>query len=111
MNFYYTLDFRRWSYYCYSNHIIGLDNGECCENDVYHPPFYYYNKESYGYMNISDDDDREEEEENLNDDKDDSYFEYFDFDFIFQTIIETNNYLALFLLFDHGMNNFSIRHF
>lgn len=55
---------------------------------------------------IVDVDKKDDDEENnkLNTSCIDNYFLFFDFDLLFESIVNSENYLSLFLLFDHGMS-------
>lgn len=80
-------------YSCVSKEISDDDDND---DDCYHPKKY-----EYDYYHLND----IVIEDNENDEKfDNGRFEFFNFDVVFQTIMETNNYLALFILFDFGMN-------
>lgn len=46
----------------------------------------------------------EEEEDKSDEISIDDFFRFFDFDLLFESIVNSDNYLSLFLLFDHGMN-------
>lgn len=61
---------------------------------------YVYKKNDPKIVQVPIENEKDEEEELNNDDN----FKYFNFDIIFHTIVESNNFLALFILFDYGMD-------
>ncbi|KAK8880824.1 hypothetical protein M9Y10_003518 [Tritrichomonas musculus] len=57
----------------------------------------------YSDSDVIVDENKEEEEEDKKD-LNDNFFNFFDFDILFESIVNSENYLSLFLLFDQGMS-------